>query len=117
MNDALRFRVWDKVFNQYWTEEVIKENASQLLFPDNNNINDVKVEKYIGIKDRKLNHVYENDIVRLWFINRYILCTVKYCERTCGYYLYDKDGRKYTIEGDFEVVSNIHETPKHLKGK
>ena len=43
-NNRLKIRVWDKVFNRCWTDKKIKENAARLLFPDNDNIDNVEIE-------------------------------------------------------------------------
>lgn len=63
MNDRLRFRVWDKVFNEYWTDEQIKENASWLLFPNNANIDCIKIERCTGVEDKNGKLIYEGDRV------------------------------------------------------
>lgn len=126
MNDALRFRVWDKIFSQYWTEEVIKENASWLLFPDNNNINDIKIERYIGNKDNKEKPIYEGDIVK----TRYGNGVVYYRKDGCfairnDNYIVAKDGicpfdisisHLLRNKEVFEIIGNINETPELLKG-
>lgn len=119
MNDALRFRVWDKVFNYYWTEEVIKENAGWLLFPDNNNINDVDIEKYIGIADDNGKLIYENDFVLL----NGEIWQVIWVEEDCAFFLSNLKETYhqpiypdlYNYAEDFEVVGNVHETPELLK--
>lgn len=63
MNDRFKIRVWDKEFNQYWTDEAIKENAAWLLFPDNDNIENIEIEQCIGIKDKNGKPVFEGDIL------------------------------------------------------
>lgn len=67
MNDKLRFRVWDKEFSEYWTDEQIKENASWLLFPNNANIDCIKIERCTGVEDKNGKLIYEGDIVQSKF--------------------------------------------------
>lgn len=115
MNEDICFRVWDKVFNQYWTEEVIKENAGWLLFPNNININDIEIDRCTGSKDKKGKLIYEGDIVNHWFGDRYIKCVVRYDELSCGFGFFDKKGRMYPIHDDCEVIGNINEDPELLE--
>ena len=63
MTDRFKFRVWDKEFNQYWTDEAIKENAAWLLFPDNDNIENIEIEQCTGLKDKNGKLIYESDIL------------------------------------------------------
>ena len=64
MQDRFLFRVWDKFFNKYWTDEEIKENAAWLLFPDNDNIEDIEIEQCTGLKDKNGNLIYDLDAMQ-----------------------------------------------------
>lgn len=111
MNEAIRFRVWDKVFNEYWTDEQIKENASWLLFPNNANINDIEFERYIGIKDRKGKPIFAGDLILLngekW--------KVVWVDEECSFFFASLDElynqpiypNLYIMSEDFEVIGNI----------
>ena len=63
MTDRFKIRVWDKEFNQYWTDEAIKENAAWLLFPDNDNIENIEIEQCTGLKDKNGKFIFEGDVL------------------------------------------------------
>lgn len=125
MNDKLGFRVWDKVFNEYWTDEQIKENAGWLLFPDNANINDIEIERYIGKKDKNSKLIYEGDIIKTGDGNG----VVYYRQDDCfairnDNYTVAKDGVcPFDISVSFylrnkevlEIIGNIHYNPELLE--
>ena len=125
-NDRFKFRVWDKVFNKYWTDEAIKENAAWLLFPDNDNIHNVEIEQCTGLKDKNGNLIFEGDVVRIngWWDacgpagyneNK---CVVEYDEGVAGFTPmcnYDCDCGVYHYACECEVIGNIHENEELLK--
>lgn len=127
MTDRFKFRVWDKEFNKYWTDEEIKENAAWLLFPDNDNIENIEFEQCTGIKDANGKIIYEGDILDVPFEGfdgknfdmRDLLCVVVYFN---GSFMFrDKYGNyRYFDETEFaildkelfaaEIVGNVHES-------
>jgi uncharacterized phage protein (TIGR01671 family) len=119
MNDRFKFRVWDKVFNHYWTDEEIKENAAWLLFPDNDNINDVEIEQCTGLRDNNGKLVFEGDVV---FVNGE-KWRVIWSDEDCAFFFSNlkevyhqpifPDFYMMTI--DFEVIGNVHKNPELLK--
>lgn len=114
MNNALRFRVLDKVFNEYWSDEQIKENAGWLLFPNNSNINDIKIEKGSDEKDINGRFIFEGDILRL-SIDGHIqdkLFVVK--DLRSLLFLIDREDPCYAIDW-VEIVGNIHENEELLR--
>lgn len=108
MNDRFKIRVWDKVFNRYWTDEEIKENATWLLFPDNDNINNVEIEQRTGLKDKNGKLIYEGDIVKIHSITG-IVVRDEYgflfkMGDVCEPLRHFENAKK-----TFEVIGNIHE--------
>lgn len=124
MNDRFKFRVWDKVFNRYWTDEEIKENAAWLLFPDNDNIDNVEIEQPIGLKDKSGKPIYEGDVVEFYSMNLLDAMGGRHMERRVGKVVWNNECLKEDImvgdetipdlcvktdDGHFVVIGNIHE--------
>lgn len=63
MSDRLKFRVWDKYFERYWTDEQVKNNIQWLLYPDNENIENVIIEQCTGLRDKNGKLIFENDLI------------------------------------------------------
>ena len=137
MNERFKFRVWDKEFNRYWTDEEIKENAAWLLFPDNDNIHNIEIEQCTGLKDKNGKLIFEGDIVRQSPYNDYFEYADfvisweegSFSNRRCltmksksGESIDWSDGGycfSYHICQQFadccDVICNVHENPELLK--
>lgn len=117
MNDRFKFRVWDKVFNHYWADKEIKENAAWLLFPDNDNIENIEIEQCTGLKDKNGKLIFEGDVVRINGVQERF--EVVYSENLCGFGLKHTDGLITSVTpsvlGGVEVIGNIHKNEELLK--
>jgi uncharacterized phage protein (TIGR01671 family) len=119
MMDRFKFRVWDKVFNLYWTYKEVKGNIAWLLFPDNDSINNVEIEQCAGLKDKNGKLIYEGDIIFIkgekW--------RVIWDDENCAFFFSNlKEVYHQPIfpdfyigTDDFKVIGNIHENPELLK--
>ena len=118
MTYRFNFRVWDKEFNQYWTDEGIKENAAWLLFPDNDNIENIEIEQCIGIKDKNGKPVFEGDILSDYdefkFLVRWNALELKYV------FIPISKNNSEDLDiypNECELVGNIHENEELLRLK
>lgn len=109
MSDRLKFRVWDKYFERYWTDEQVKNNIQWLLYPDNENIENVIIEQCTGLRDKNGKLIYEGDIVSKAGLIREVI-------RKNEYFTFkDKNGEICIFEEYVsEVIGNIHENPEWL---
>lgn len=116
MTDRFKIRVWDKEFNQYWTDEAIKENAAWLLFPDNDNIENIEIEQCTGIKDKNGKPVFEGDILSDYdgfkFLVRWNALELRYV------FIPISKNNSEDLDiypNECELVGNIHENEELLR--
>ena len=116
MTDRFKIRVWDKEFNQYWTDEEIKENAAWLLFPDNDNIENIEIEQCTGLKDKNGKMIYEGDILSDYdgfkFLVRWNDLELKYVFIPV---LKNNTEDLDIYPNECELVGNIHENEELLR--
>ena len=121
MTDRFKLRVWDKEFKKYWTDGEIKENAAWLLFPDNDNIENIEIEQCTCLKDKNGNLVFEGDLVREDSLNEVFV--VVYEENFCGFFsgfvLRRTDETFDSVTPSLlaysRVIGNVHENKELLK--
>ena len=113
MNDRFKLRVWDKYFNRYWTDEEVKNNIQWLLYPNNENIENVIIELCTGLIDKNGKLIYEGDTLK----NIEQKIKVIFDEqRHCFMFEY-QDTKAYKPiscvdvldDNNLEVIGNIHE--------
>lgn len=139
----LKFRVWDKVNNEYL---IFKENAPIGWRMPNGNYEKVFinaycdkdmiacselnfcigsdnfiVEQYTGLKDKKGNEIYCGDIVECYIHGRdyekYVVEYDKYKFILKGFNCskFDNPYDAFSEDAEFEVIGNIHENTELLK--
>ena len=111
MMDRFKVRVWDKVFNRYWTDEEIKENAAWLLFPDNDNIRNVEIKQCTGLRDVNGKLIFEGDIMGMSEGNALVVWNNQWF---LNFGDFSEPFWHYTIVRH-TIVGNIHENPELLK--
>lgn len=143
MNDRFKFRIWDKKQNQYReggrhiADTCIDCLSGKVLFGEGieiygeEDISDVVLEQYTGLKDKNGRLIYEGDIVKETSFDedsctgREFVETSVVCfgggDYPCSFTLKDKRFYKgyallnYGVNRlEIEVIGNIHENPELL---
>ena len=125
----IKFRVWDKKIKEY----IVPEQFEILLLANDkktpicnlnlsNNIYDfykaenIEVDMFTGLKDKKGKEIYEGDLVEISDSDDDIICQVKY--EYGSFILVKGEYTEYLGEVEerfLEVVGNIHENKEFLK--
>ena len=114
MNKEIKFRAWDKKTNKYHYFDLI-DNTIRAEFTLDEWVKMPK-EQYTGLKDKQGKEIQEGDIVKV---------QPKYdegCEVIFEKGCFGLNGEKYECYSQecfngVEIISNIYESPKLLKGE
>ncbi len=133
MSREIKFRAWDKNDNEMRydaqdTYDYIVNNIMEDCFGDVLKSERYEVMQYTGLKDKNGKEIYEGDVVKMhgWW-NAFgpagydsDITVVEFDEEVCGFTPmcnYDCDCGVYHNASDLEVIGNIYENPKLIKGK
>lgn len=127
MSDRLKFRVWDRYYNDYWTDSMIKCNIRWLFYPDNENVENIIIEQCTGLRDKNDKLIFEGDVV---IYEVFVSDWSDEKRKGYGIVYYDDDQHalglrtiKQTFTSSFglnkliseiEVIGNIHENSEFL---
>ena len=137
MRDIIKFRAWDKELKQMfrvqalqfygenntvdacWTNGVDFDGESTLGEPELNNLHNLVLMQYTGLKDKKGVEIFEGDVLFHPLQGRRKVF-YPYNERVASYGLRDIDsGFGSTLQDShavWEVIGNIYENPELLEG-
>jgi len=129
MSIDIKFRAWDKKYNEMLDDDFILFNGMIYReprdFEDGRNTNALEIMQFTGLLDKKGVEIYEGDIVHCkWFDDEDLteLGSIEFRSGGFGLYFIPKHSTipqfYYTNRFEsFEVIGNIYENPELLEVK
>lgn len=136
MNREIKFRGWSKIANKICTVKALLSDSVLLETTDgysgSNNLNDVELMQYTGLKDKRGVEIYEDDIVSTTYDDQPGNWLVEYDAGNVAY-MFTRSTRpdaeswrqvptevgvltKHNgMNPDLEVIGNIYENPELLE--
>lgn len=123
----LKFRAWDKVKGKWIDGAYGFHILGEMmliggLFQDYKieDLNNIIIEQFTGLKDKNGTEIYEGDIVAWWYSRIKKICfmdVVMWSSEKAGWILKEHPAHRidlFTPEKNLEVIDNIHENPELL---
>jgi uncharacterized phage protein (TIGR01671 family) len=111
-----KYRVWDEVGKRLYPWKI---DISNYLKLDGTTENNFTLQQYTGLKDKKLNDIYEGDILKIEFHplsgEKPLFYPVEFVDGSFCIKCNPCDGYASIYDGEYEVVGNIFENPELLK--